>query len=811
LFTPRPLGPLFDLADQLGGPLLDFCRAGADRDTLFRALVHQVSATQMLDVLVVEDIHWADEATLDLLRFLARRLHALPVLLIATYRDDAVGARDSLAVALGDLARQRSMRRIALAPLSADAVGALADGSDFEASELFRLTGGNPFHLTEVLQGGMGTIPVSVRDATLARAVGLGEESREVLDVAALIGFRVEVGLLESITACSVSIVDELLACGLLVADGGSLRFRHEIARLAVAQAIAPYRGNAIHGRILDALLVAGCADDARLAFHAEAAGDGVAVWRFASAAGLRAARLASHREAAAQFQRALRFASDDTDPSTVAGLYDGLADELSLADRWEEAADACERALKLWREAANRLREGDTLRRLSCVMSHLCRGGEAGAAAEGALLVLEPLGPSVELARVYAAFAAHRMLNAEYDMAAQLAVRAQEIAEPLGVLNVLSDALITQAICAAVEERDWVALMRRALEIASVGGFHEEAARAYANLCTIHGIKREFTDAERYFTQGIAFCDEHDLSYYAIYLRNERAAVLERTGRWDEALTLSRHALAETGASSVSRNRLDALIRVGLIQARRGEDDAWDHLDEANAATGATTFQMVPARLARTEAFWLEGRLAEAMCEAERAADVSAGCDGWTRGAVAIWLARTRSARTLDGDFAEPYRLELDGEWVRAAECWTRLGCSYDAAMALLGALDEHAYNLAFKTFTGLGASSAIRVVKEKLRVIDAASIPVGPRASTRAHPFGLTKRENDVLTLMVAARTNTQIAAKLGISTKTVEHHVTAILAKMGAPNRTSAVRQAIQLELADFKMTNPLPEED
>jgi hypothetical protein len=354
LFTPRSLGPLFDLADELGGPLLGLCREGGDREALFHALIDEVGADEALDVLVVEDIQWADEATLDLLRFLARRIHVLPVLMIVTYRNDEVAVGGSLGAALGDLMRQRSSRRIDLAPLSADAVRVLAAESGLEASKLFELTGGNPFYVGELLQAGVGGLPVSVRDVTLARVAGLQQESRGVLDVAALIGSRIEVGLLESITACSASVVDELLECGLLVAEGGGLRFHHEIERLVVEQAIAPHRGRVIHRRILDALLVAGCDDDARLVSHAEAAGDGGVMWRFASVAGRPAVRLASRREAAAQYERALRFASQDADASKIAGLCDGLVDELSLADRWQEAVEAGERALRLWREVGD-------------------------------------------------------------------------------------------------------------------------------------------------------------------------------------------------------------------------------------------------------------------------------------------------------------------------------------------------------------------------------------------------------------------------------------------------------------------------
>lgn len=270
LFTPRPLGPLYDLADQLGGELLDLCTRGASRDELFRALLRQVSGPGPLNVVVVEDVHWADEATMDLLRFAGRRLREARVLLVVTFRDDDLATDDQLRVALGELARHRTTRRIALAPLSADAVRALAGGSDLEAAALYRLTGGNPFYVTEVLQAGMAKVPASARDAVLARAAGLSADARQLLEVAALTGARVEAGLLEAAAGCPPPAVDELLARGLLAADGGWLRFRHEIARLAVEQSIPARRATAIHGQILTALRAAGTRDDAQLAFHAE-------------------------------------------------------------------------------------------------------------------------------------------------------------------------------------------------------------------------------------------------------------------------------------------------------------------------------------------------------------------------------------------------------------------------------------------------------------------------------------------------------------------------------------------------------------
>jgi DNA-binding CsgD family transcriptional regulator/tetratricopeptide (TPR) repeat protein len=792
LFTPRPLGPLFDLADQLGGALLERGRAGADREELFRTLLGILSAPGVLDVVVVEDIHWADEATLDLLRYLSRRLRGAAVLLLATYRDDGLAAADPLRVTLGDLGSQRATRRVGLVPLSPEAVRTLAGASSLPAPDLYRLTGGNPFYVTEVLRAGVEEVPPSARDAVLARAARLGDGAREVLDVAALTGARVEARLLESVTGCQPSVLDELLESGLLVADAAWVRFRHEIARLAVAQAIAGHRSQVIHGLVLAALRSFGCDDDARLAFHAEAAGDGVAVLRYAAAAARRAARLKSHREAAAQYERALRFAGS-ADPLTLAGLHEGLADEIALLDRWDDAETAGERALTLWREAGNRLREGDALRRLSRIRWNLCRGREAVDAAEAAVSALEPLGPSVELARAYATFANQRMLSADYDVAIDLARRAQVLAIRFGATDVRSDALNTEAASRSAQGLDWAGQMREALGIALAGGHHHEAGRAYTNLCGIHAGKREFAEAERYLEPGIAFCDEHDITTFAICLRGEHANVLERTSRWDAAVALSTEILIKVGPSPA--NRLCSLIRLGVIGARRGEPGAWGYLDEAAATAdeAGEPQNQVPARLARAEAHWLEGEPDAARREAELAYDVCATLNGWLRGAVGVWLRRLGSPRSMEGEIAEPYRRLLDSDPAGAARAWTNLGSPYEAALALADSPDEEALREALGIVIGLGARAAAQVIRQRLRMLGARSIPAGPHAATRKRPFGLTRREHEVLDLICAEHTNAEIAAKLFLSVKTVDHHVSAVLAKLAVPTRAAARRVA------------------
>ena len=798
LFTPRPLGPLFDIAAKLGGELLELCRADAPRADLFAALLRQVSEPGGLRVLVVEDIHWADEATIDLLRFLGRRIRDATVLLIVTYRDDGLSATDPLRMALGDLATQRSVRRIGLAPLSADATAVLAGGQGLDAAALYRLTGGNPFYVTEVVQSGMGEIPVSARDAVLARVTRLDAGPREVLDAAALIGTQVEFALLTTVSDATPAAADELLASGLLAGDGAGLSFRHEIVRRAVAGAVPPLRSGHIHARILGVLRDRGCDDDARLAFHAEAAGDGPEVLRYAPAAARRAAALGSHREAAAQFERALRF-SGGLDPAAAAGLYDGLAAELGLLDRWQDAADALERALGGWREAADPRREGAALRRLSRTLWRLCRGQEALAAAEAAVSLLEPLGPSAELAWAQVNLGSRRMDDGQYEVAVGLTQQAEAMAESLGVPEVLSEALNTHGCALADLGGDWTGPLMRALEIAVAEDLQEQAGRAFANLHVLYCSELRFTEAEPYFTDGVAYCDENDIGTFGICLRGEHTGTLEMLGRWDESAALSRELLTRSGASPV--NRIGPLISLGKILARRGEPGAQEHLDEAMRSADGTTIpsHILRVRLARAEVCWLQGRGADARREAELAADASADDDGWECGMIAVWLRRTGSARPPRGELAEPYRQQIDGDWEQAAGLWTQLGCRYEAALALLGSGQEAALRDALNIVTDLGAKAAAALTRQAMRDRGFRSIPAGPRAATRAHPLGLTRREHEVLDLIVDGRTNAEIAGQLFISAKTVDHHVSAVLAKLGVPDRNAAARQAARLGVA------------
>jgi len=178
-------------------------------------------------VVVAEDTHWSDEASLDLLRFLGRRIRNLPAFVIATFRDDELALDHPLRRILGDLAGVPDVHRITLAPLSIEAVTELARDSDIDPAELHANTGGNPFFVSEILASG-SRVPISLRDAILGRASRLSSEDREVLDAAAAIGVLVDADALTCVLGRSIEdAVERGLAVGLLQPDEDAIAFRH--------------------------------------------------------------------------------------------------------------------------------------------------------------------------------------------------------------------------------------------------------------------------------------------------------------------------------------------------------------------------------------------------------------------------------------------------------------------------------------------------------------------------------------------------------------------------------------------------------
>jgi DNA-binding CsgD family transcriptional regulator/tetratricopeptide (TPR) repeat protein len=795
LLTPRPLGPLFDIGLQAGGELADLCRRGAARDRLFGAFLAEIDSPAALTVAVIEDMHWADEATIDLLRFAGRRLGRTRALLLATYRDDELAADHPLRVALGDLATQRAIRRMRLPPLSGEAVRALVGRRELDAGELYRVTGGNPFYVSEIMEAGWPSVPPTVRDAVGARLARSSASTRRLVEVAAVIGVRVDRTLLSSVLGLG-SAAGDGQAAGILVADGVSLRFRHELVRMAVEAGIASQRKTELHACLLAVLEERGDADPALLAHHAEGAGDEKAVLRYAPEAARRSSALGAHREAAAQFERALRFA-DERDGPTLAALHEGAAREYSLLDRWEEAERALRTALRLRRRLRDDLSAGRDLRRLCTTLWRLCRGEESGQAAEEAVRVLQARPPGRELAWAYAGLGNSYLLVGRCDDAVEASAKARALGDELDQADVVSHALTVIGSAVLKDRRAGMASVEQALRIALDADLHEEAGFAYAVLHEVSARLHRFEDEERYYTQGMAYCEDRELGVFGTCLTGWRAYTLMLLGQWNEAADISAQMLGRQRISPV--NRLNPLRVLGSIRGRRGEPGAWELLDEALAlAEGVAEPRWIaPVREARAELRWLSGQPGLAAQEARSGYDGAIGrVDRWTLGTLAIWLWRLQAPGAAATRLPGPFALEIAGDWQGAAAAWDRLGRPYDAALARLGSADEAGLRHALAAFGELDAQLPAAVARRRMKELGVKAIPRGPRPATRAAPAGLTTREQEVLALLSEGLSDREISRRLFISERTVQHHVSAVLSKIGVSSRTAAAREAVRI---------------
>jgi DNA-binding CsgD family transcriptional regulator len=798
LFTPRPLGPLLEIADEAGGELEAAVRAAAGS--------HDVSAALLLElrsraptILVLEDVHWADEATLDVLKLLGRQIEAVPGLVVATYRDDELDATHPLRHLLGQLVTRRAIRRIAINRLSPDAVAQLAGPHEVDADELYRKTAGNPFFVTEVLAAPGEEIPATVRDAVLARSSRLGPPPRRLLEAVAVARPNAELWLLEALAGDELGSLDECLASGMLAARPGAVGFRHELARLTVEESLAPDRKMALHRRALAALSAppAAMPDLARLAHHAEAAGDADAVLRYAPAAAERAAALGAHREAAAQYARAVRFA-DALAADARAKLHRRRAEECYLTDQQDDAIESAQAAIACYRELADRLEEGRSVLFLSTIT--WCPGltAEAERAGREAVGILERLPPGRDLAYAYGNLAGLRRDGDDQGGAVEWATRALDLATEIGDATIACAQLIT---IGAAELLHGVAQGRekleQALEQARRLGSEDLVIWAQMSLARAAGRQRMYPIARRAVDAGLESVGERGYLLWRLYLLAYRARIELEQGLWTDAADTSELVLRERWIST--HPRTIALTVLGLVRARRG-DPGWEPLlTEAWALAEGTdeAERIVPVATAIAEAAWLEGRN-EAALEATHAAFDLAVHRKVPRfvGELAVWRRRAGSP-DKPSDLVEPYALEVAGEWRRAAEQWRELGCPYEAALALAGADDEDALRASLASLHELGARPAAAIVARRLRERGIGA-PRGPHRATQQNPANLTAREVEVLSLVAQGLRNSDIAGRLVLSQRTVDHHVSAILRKLGVANRRQASSEATALGL-------------
>ena len=807
LSTPRPLGPLYDMARALDAVIAAMLDEGVAPDRLFPALLDALERRPEPAIIIFEDVHWADSATLDLIKYLGRRIALLPAVLVLSMRTDETGLDHPIPTVLGDLPAA-SLTRLTLQPLSPEGVAALAGEFGRRDDGLHRITGGNPFFVTELLAGDddrPGTVPASVRDAVWARLARLEKSERDALELIAIAPGGVEPWLLEALLGPDAyAAIDGSMVRGILVrSEQQTIRFRHELARRASLDRLAASRQRALHQRV-EAALAAAPAGQApamlsRRVHHADGAGDGARVLDLAPKAAAHAARLGAHQQAAAHLETALRYV-EQASPELAAQLHEDWAYEAGLALKIDDAVIAARsRAVELWRALGRVDKVALNLRWRSRLHWYRGEAEKAQAYVDEAVSVLEGLPPGPELAMAYGARAQMDMLHDRMDAAIANGRKAIALAEKFGEIETRVHALNTVASAHFFSDRDGGRpMMEESLALALEHGLHEQAARAYTNYAEHAVIIKDFALAERIVSEGIAFDTRHDLDSWTHYLVGRQAQLRMEQGRFAEAETIAAGVMRLERLTLVMQ--LPALTMLARVRMRFGRPDAAALQAEAldNALATAEPQNIVPVRLGLAEAAWLAGDAAAGIAQLEEIGrfDV-ASFDSWERGELATWWRRLAPANpvpaTAAANIAAPRALEIAGRPLDAAAEWEHLGLPYETGLALLqveGAEAGDALARAAELFDALGAQPASERAWQRagaLGVVDRMPKPRrGPKPETRAHPLGLSRREQEVLEMIAVGKSNKQIARDLKRSPRTVEHHVSAVLGKLGASSR-------------------------
>ena len=786
LDTPRPLGPVHDIGGALSANTRRLLTESEHPYDIFDAVLADLTAEPT--IMVIDDLHWADQGTIDLLRFVLRRIHRRSLLVIGMARDDEVGLAHPLRSLLADVARSGNARLVALAPLSIDGVRELAAERPIDAVWLHRVTGGNAFFVSEMLDHDEGELPTTVRDAVLGRTVlNLLSCAPEALPDYLLDGLGVTSEPLR-----------RLHDAHLIRNTVRGVAFRHDLCRLAVASVLPPGAEPRLHQRMLTAYEAAGRTDPAIMTHHALGAGDLRRIRDAAVEAGKTSARSGAHRQSAEFFRIAIE-SGGDLSPIAEAELLELIAGEYYLTDQLGEAIDACRRALSVRKQ--NGVLAAVSADHHALSVYDWYNAERAGADDHAAQAVLAIDGSpetlaSEELSALGHAFAMQAYLamqSNQIEHALTLLDRAVEIAATAHdpALNVRVD--IIRGVCSVIAGEAGgrtavIDIMRSAPR-----HLDEIYSSGYSNLTYLDVEQRRLADAAELFTVSLPLTWERDLPICRVWQLGARSRLSLLSGDWDDALADASSVL--DGPTAPLARTWPHLIR-GLIELRRngggseGLTFGWDL-----ARRYGEPIRLMPAAAALVEQTWLHGTdddLAEYV-------DLLAATRGtgleWARGELAVWLRRAGEDVEADA-VAEPYRLYLDGAIADAAAAFERLGTVFDAALALTETGHDDGVRRGLDMLDRMGAAATADKVRLDLRAAGRKGVPARRRAATLRNPAGLTRRQVEVLQRLESGLTNAELAAQLYLSAKTVDHHVSAILAKLDVDNRREAVRRGRDL---------------
>jgi DNA-binding CsgD family transcriptional regulator len=799
LFTPRPLAPLYDVLWQINKERWPVPPLQEERSVLFASFFQELRTKRGRLLLVFEDIHWADEGTLDFIKFLVRRIDQLPCLFILTYRDDEIHSSHPLRNVLGRLPPD-SFTKIVLTPLSKQAVTGMAMQKGYNGEDVYRISGGIPFYVNEILASYSPGVPDNIKDSILAVYERQEESTKNAWQIFSVIPEGLELDRFGKIRSTLDKAINHCFTIAVIIVQNDKVVFKHELYRRTIEESLTPLRRMELNKMMLDLFLESfeEKGEIERILHYAKNANEKELVVKYAPEAARKAASMGAHIQAAKLFLTAIEyFEGHDTDQ--LASLYEAYAYECYLSNQIKEAICFTEKVLDIWKEQADIQKTGASLHFLSRLWWFAGNRKNAEKFAWQGIEVLKDEPASSTKAMAFSNISQLKMLSNEPAECILWGEKAIEMAEELGNKQILSHALNnvgTVQLFIPSSEQKGLERLQQSLAIALQHSYHEHAARAYTNLGNVAVKKRNYVLAAKTLEEGIRYCEERDLNSWTAYMLSLNARLNLETGNWTMARAIADGLLKNDNQPAITK--ITVAIVLAAINMRTGEKDVLPFLVEARALAFETMElqQIIPVMVAFLEYEWLTGKTVIEKEDIEKTAALMQKTGiAAEKNEFACWMSKARRQFAFDNETAEEYDISSEAKLSKAAAFWEKAGCPYEQALVLFEGPEEDKRR-AIAIILELGATAVAEKMKQEMRNLGMKSIPRGIRSSTRSNAALLTAREMDILRLLKEELPNREIAAQLYISPKTVDHHISSILFKLDTDSRSKAVSEAVRI---------------
>lgn len=792
LSTPHPLGPFWDLANQ--SPAVARPLEAGDRHGVLRATLELLSRELRPTVIVIEDSQWADNATIDAIRYLGRRIAGTNGVLVLTFRDAQVCETHPLRQVIGEL-DPGVVVRIRLNSLSQASIAALIgdSGAGLDPDEVYTMTDGNPLFATELVASAKVGLPVSVRDSVLARASKLSPKARDILDLVSVVPGESEKAMVLRLTGVDRDALSECEAHGLLEVGTDVVFFRHELTRHAIESVLFQDDRRQLNEAVLGELSVDG--DLARIVHHAREAENVDVLLEFGPKAARAAAAIGGYQEAAANYRVVEPYLSQVAIDDRAAIYSDWAQVEHHVNVDAAEVLEILSKAVELHRQTENDLALAADLVMAAEANDELGHPEAVDACIGEALGILESHSPGAELAAALGRQAFVALRRGQTERTVELADRSLSLAEELGVASAAFSALNAKGVATYVDgDARGLDLLEEARCRAVQTGDVVEEIRAMSNTGAAHLWRREFEPAIEAFESGIAASIQANLAFEERFAEGDMVKALLLAGHWDRAEDIAVMEMSRPPSKLTTPHAKHVLARLAI---RKGRPNAAALVDEAwaDAEESDRSIDFYHLAAARAEHLWVTDKLNTEMAASLRQVEEEIAHESW-EGEVSFWLWMVGDRSESSSEVPEPFGLAMRGAPEEAAKQWKELGMPFERAVSLV-LCDGPQQLEGLELLETLGAGATAGRCRQMLRS-RGVHVPRGRGKSTREHPVGLTARQDEVLELLAEDLTDGEIADRLFISTRTVNHHVSAVLGKLGVSSRHEAADRAHTLGL-------------